>query len=67
MKKNNKENMGVDFEPEIEKMNVKELFEYSGLSRCAWCEALGNLLFPATYSQYQLPALTSFTYVSGTT
>ena len=41
MKKNNKENMGVDFEPEIEKMNVKQLFEYSGLSRCAWCEALG--------------------------
>ena len=41
MKKNNKENMGGDFEPEIEKMNVKQLFEYSGLSRCAWWEALG--------------------------
>ena len=35
MKKNNKENMGGDFEP------VKELFEHSGLSRWAWCEALG--------------------------
>ena len=38
--KKNKKNM-ADFEPEIEKMNVKELFEHSGLSRWAWCEALG--------------------------
>ena len=38
--KKNKKNMAV-FEPEIEKMNVKELFEHSGLSRWAWCEALG--------------------------
>lgn len=39
--KKNKKNMGGDFEPEIEKMNVKELFEHSGLSRWAWCEAIG--------------------------
>ena len=38
--KKNKKNMAV-FEPGIEKMNVKELFEHSGLSRWAWCEALG--------------------------
>ena len=36
----NKKNMTV-YEQEIEEMNVKELFEHSGLSRWAWCEALG--------------------------